>query len=63
MTQRRLLTLDGNEGAFYAGAAQIEIGYPEELLERMDLLRQDGRTVWTRSGPGGSAEAALPRRC
>lgn len=45
LLEGEMLTLDGNEGAFYAGAAQIEIGYPEELLERMDLLRQDGRTV------------------
>ncbi len=34
------ITLDGNEGAFYAGAAQVEIEYPEELLARLDALRQ-----------------------
>lgn len=34
-----LITLDGNEGVFYAGAAQIEIKYPEELLARLDMLR------------------------
>jgi pyruvate,orthophosphate dikinase len=45
LPEGELLTLDGNEGVFYAGAAQIEIGYPEELLARMALLRQDGRTV------------------
>lgn len=45
LREGELLTLDGNEGAFYAGAAQIEIGYPEELLARMDLLRQQGQTV------------------
>src|SRR6185369_453998 len=27
-----LLTLDGNEGVLYAGAAQTETEYPEELL-------------------------------
>ena len=34
------LTLDGNEGAVYAGAAQTEIEYPRELLARLDTLRQ-----------------------
>lgn len=38
------ITLDGNEGAFYAGAAQVEISYPEELLARLDALRQRGRS-------------------
>jgi pyruvate,orthophosphate dikinase len=45
LPEGELLTLDGNEGVFYAGAAQIEIGYPEELLARIDLLRQDRRAV------------------
>jgi len=35
-----LISLDGNEGVFYAGAAQVEIRYPEELLARLDALRQ-----------------------
>jgi len=35
-----LLTLDGNEGVFYRGAAKIEMEYPEELLARLDSLRQ-----------------------
>jgi pyruvate,orthophosphate dikinase len=35
-----LLTLDGNEGALYAGAVQIEIEYPGELLARLESLRQ-----------------------
>ncbi len=48
LLEGELLTLDGNEGAFYAGAAQIEIGYPEELLARLELLRRQGRTVWPR---------------
>lgn len=35
-----LLTLDGNEGVLYAGAAHIEIEYPEDLLARLESLRQ-----------------------
>jgi pyruvate,orthophosphate dikinase len=35
-----LITLDGNEGVFYAGVAQLEISYPEELLARLHALRQ-----------------------
>jgi pyruvate,orthophosphate dikinase len=35
-----LITLDGNEGAFYAGAARVEISYPEELLARLEGLRK-----------------------
>lgn len=35
-----LLTLDGNEGALYAGVAQTEIEYPEDLLTRLQSLRQ-----------------------
>ncbi len=38
-----LLTLDGNEGIVYAGTAQVEIEYPEELLARLDALRQRRR--------------------
>ena len=37
-----LLTLDGNEGALYAGAVQTEIEYPGELLARLESLRQRG---------------------
>jgi pyruvate,orthophosphate dikinase len=37
-----LLTLDGNEGALYAGAAQTETEYPVELLARLESLRQRG---------------------
>ena len=40
-----LITLDGNEGVVYAGAARVEIDYPEELLARLDLLRQRERTA------------------
>ncbi len=40
-----LLTVDGNEGVFYAGAAQVEMRYPEQLLARLQALRQrDQRT-------------------
>lgn len=35
-----LITLDGNEGFFYTGAARVETRYPEELLARLDALRQ-----------------------
>ena len=35
-----VITLDGNDGHFYAGAAQVEQQYPEELLARLDALRQ-----------------------
>jgi len=35
-----LITLDGNEGFVYAGAAQVDVKYPEELLKRLDALRQ-----------------------
>jgi pyruvate,orthophosphate dikinase len=37
------ITLDGNEGLFYAGAAHVEISYPEELLARLDALRKHRR--------------------
>ncbi|MDZ7591949.1 MAG: PEP/pyruvate-binding domain-containing protein [Rubrivivax sp.] len=38
-----LITLDGNEGVFYAGAARVETSCPEELLARLDRLRQRER--------------------
>ena len=34
-----MLTLDGNGGAIYQGAAQTSIEYPEELLSRLASLR------------------------
>ena len=37
-----LLTLDGNEGALYALAAETEIEYPVELLARLESLRERG---------------------
>lgn len=39
LREGELLTLDGNEGAVYAGAAEVEIEYPEALLARLDALR------------------------
>ncbi|MBP8101859.1 MAG: phosphoenolpyruvate synthase [Burkholderiaceae bacterium] len=33
-----LITLDGNEGVVYAGAARVEVDYPEELLARLEWL-------------------------
>jgi pyruvate, orthophosphate dikinase len=35
-----LLTLDGNEGALYAGAVQTELVYPIDLVARLESLRQ-----------------------
>jgi pyruvate,orthophosphate dikinase len=40
-----LLTLDGNEGVFYAGASRIEVDYPEDLLARLERLRRDAGTT------------------
>jgi pyruvate,orthophosphate dikinase len=37
-----LLTLDGNEGACYAGTVRTEIEYPQALLERLEALRAAG---------------------
>ncbi len=42
LQEGELLTLDGNEGLLYAGATQIETVYPEELLARLEALRQRG---------------------
>ncbi len=46
-----LITLDGNEGLFYAGRLQVEIDYPEVLLARLEALR-------LRSGIPGKAPTA-----
>jgi pyruvate,orthophosphate dikinase len=35
-----VLTLDGNDGALYAGSAQTSIDYPTDLLSRLASLRQ-----------------------
>jgi pyruvate,orthophosphate dikinase len=40
MHEGDVITLDGNDGFFHAGAAQVETQYPEELLARLDALRQ-----------------------
>jgi pyruvate,orthophosphate dikinase len=38
-----VITLDGNEGVFYAGAAQVEIRYPQALLARLAALNAPAR--------------------
>jgi len=38
-----VITLDGNDGAFYAGEMQFSTDYPEALLARLEALRQRGR--------------------
>lgn len=38
LREGELLTLDGNEGICYAGAAEVRIDYPEELIARLDAL-------------------------
>jgi pyruvate,orthophosphate dikinase len=45
LQEGELLTLDGNEGVFYAGTAQVEIEFPEDLLARLDALRQQARNT------------------
>jgi len=40
-----VVTLDGNEGTFNAGAVRVEIACPEELLARLETLRQRSRVV------------------
>jgi pyruvate,orthophosphate dikinase len=54
LTEGELITLDGNEGVFYAGAVRVEIDYPEELLARLETLRHRSRDVQTRDGPDKS---------
>jgi len=49
LQEGELLTLDGNEGVFYAGAAEIGIEYPDELLTRLESLRSRGRPAEDRS--------------
>jgi pyruvate,orthophosphate dikinase len=43
LREGELITLDGNEGVFYAGAAEVQIEYPDDLLSRLDALRQRSR--------------------
>ena len=40
LLEGELLTLDGNDGVFYAGGAQVVTEYPEELVARLEALRQ-----------------------
>ena len=35
-----VISLDGNEGSIYAGAAQTEVDYPVQLLDRLESLRR-----------------------
>jgi pyruvate, orthophosphate dikinase len=46
-----VLTLDGNNGAVYAGAAKTELHYPDDLLNRLRVLRR------------GATAATVPARC
>jgi hypothetical protein len=41
-----LITVDGDEGAFHAGAAELAVEYPEEHLTRLEALRQRKRRAW-----------------
>jgi pyruvate,orthophosphate dikinase len=34
------ISLDGNDGAFYAGAARVELEYPEAIIDRLDSVRR-----------------------
>jgi len=34
------ISLDGNDGTFYAGAAEVEVEYPEALIDRLDAMRR-----------------------
>jgi pyruvate,orthophosphate dikinase len=45
LREGELVTLDANEGVVYAGAAQVEVEYPHELLARLDALRQRMHTT------------------
>jgi len=40
LREGELLTLDGDNGAVYAGSVHTEIEYPEDLLARLSVLRQ-----------------------
>jgi pyruvate, orthophosphate dikinase len=46
-----VITLDGNDGAIYAGAAQTKLVYPDDLLKRLGVLRR------------GAKAATVPARC
>jgi pyruvate, orthophosphate dikinase len=46
-----VITLDGNDGAIYAGAAQTKLVYPDDLLKRLSVLRR------------GAKAATVPARC
>jgi pyruvate,orthophosphate dikinase len=39
LREGEVITLDGNDGTVYEGAAQVKIDYPKELLRRLGALR------------------------
>jgi pyruvate, orthophosphate dikinase len=49
LREGELITLDGNAGVFYAGAARVEMHFPEELLDRLEALRRRRPEVGSRS--------------
>jgi pyruvate,orthophosphate dikinase len=55
-----LLTLDGNEGAVYAGAIHTEIEYPVALLTRLESLRQRCRAEKVPSTERAMSHAVVP---
>jgi pyruvate, orthophosphate dikinase len=59
LREGQMLTLDGNEGVFYAGAAQVEIEYPEALLARLDALRS--RNATSPAAKTGAKDRAVSR--
>jgi pyruvate, orthophosphate dikinase len=40
-----VITLDGNDGAIYAGAAQTKLVYPDDLLKRLGVLRRGAKAA------------------
>lgn len=42
LEEGELLTLDGNDGSIYAGAAHLQVEYPDALLARLEALRAGG---------------------
>ena len=54
-----LITLDGNEGVIYAGAAQVEIRYPSDLLVRLDALRNHTPIQIVSDRPPDGADSAV----
>lgn len=57
-----VISLDGNEGVFYAGAAQVEIEYPEDLLARLAALRARGGNAPAQGESPAVNAARVPAR-